>query len=78
MDWQLNQRLQQWEVTTGAWRAVVAQLHSGEWYPYVQRIEPPHDRYDGPSCEGALEGRAWCKAKLTELVGGKTTPGGTM
>jgi hypothetical protein len=23
-----------------------------------------HDRYDGPSCEAALEGRAWCQSKI--------------
>jgi hypothetical protein len=70
MDWHLNRQLNQWEASSGAWRAVVAELHTDEWYPYVQRIEPPHDRHDGPSCEGALEGHAWCKAKMAELSGG--------
>ena len=69
MDWRFYQQLNQWEVTSGTWRAVVAQLHPGEWYPYIQRLQPPHERYDGPACEAPLEGRAWCKAKLAELVG---------
>ena len=69
MDWQFHQHLSQWEASIGVWRAIVAQLHPREWYPYVQRIQPPHDRYDGPSCEAALEGRVWCEAKLGELAG---------
>ena len=68
MDWQLNQQIHQWKATSGAWRAIVAQLHPTEWYPYVERIEPPHDRYDGPACEAALDGRVWCQAQIAQLV----------
>ena len=76
MDWQLNRQLKHWQASSGAWRAVVAQLHSGEWYPYVERLQPPYERYDGPSCAQALEGRVWCKAKLAELVGDQPRPDG--
>lgn len=69
MNWRLDTRAQQWEVASGSWRAIVVQLHTNNWYPYVERIQPPHDRYDGPSCEAALEGRVWCEAKLAELAG---------
>jgi hypothetical protein len=69
MDWRWDSDAQQWEVTSGAWRAIVVQLHPNEWYPYVQRVEPPQDRYDGPSCEAAMEGRAWCQSKIAALRG---------
>jgi hypothetical protein len=69
MDWQFHPDTQHWEVTSGAWRAIVAQLHANEWYPYVQRIEPPQERYDGPPCEAALEGRMWCQSQIAALAG---------
>jgi hypothetical protein len=69
MDWRLDRQAHQWKVTSGAWRAIVVQLHTTEWYLYVERMGPPHDRYDGPSCEAALEGRAWCQSKIAALKG---------
>ena len=77
MYWRLNHQLQQWEVTSGAWQAIVAQLQPGAWYPYVRRSEPPHDHYEGPTCEGALEGRVWCQTKLKELAAEQPAPGET-
>jgi hypothetical protein len=73
MDWRLNRHAQQWEVIAGAWRAIVVQLHASDWYPYIERVQPPHDRYDGPPCEGALEGRTWCEAQIAALA---ARPGG--
>jgi hypothetical protein len=60
----------QWEATSGDWRAVVVRLSdAGGWYPYVERIPPPQDRHDGPSCEWAMEGRTWCEAEIKRLQG---------
>jgi hypothetical protein len=39
----------------------------GEWYPYVERLQPRHDRYDGPACEASLEGRVWCQVQIAAL-----------
>ena len=70
MRWQRNRQTNQWEATTGVWRAVVARMSgAGDWYPYVQRIAPPYDRRDGPACEWAVEGRAWCEAEIARLEG---------
>jgi hypothetical protein len=69
MTWQHDSTTGTWKATAGAWRAVVARLsRSGDWYPYVTRIQAPHYRFDGPHCQGAIEGRAWCEAEVRQLT----------
>jgi hypothetical protein len=68
MEWHRNPRTQTWESTSAIWRARAIQLSAGrEWYPYVERLVPPHDRHDGPHCIRAMDARAWCEAEIQRL-----------
>jgi hypothetical protein len=67
MKWHHDNRENRWERTIGVWRASVRHIAQHDWYPYVERIYPPHDRYDGPRCQWAQDARTWCEEEITKL-----------
>jgi hypothetical protein len=75
MIWRHNARTGTWEATASDWRAVVVRLSdTGDWYPFIERIHPPHDRRDGPTSAFSLEGRTWCEVEMKRLSAEEASP----
>jgi hypothetical protein len=65
MKWLHDSNTDQWNATTDQWRLGVQQsIYNTDWYGWIERLVPPHDRHESYACASAMEARKWCEAEL--------------
>jgi hypothetical protein len=65
MKWLHNSYTDEWEATTDEWRMGVYQdVATPQWYGWIVRLAPPHDRHESYAHGSAMEARKWCEAEI--------------
>jgi hypothetical protein len=65
MKWLHNAATDEWEASTDDWRMGAYQdVATPQWYGWIARLAPPHDRHESYACDSAMDARKWCQEEI--------------